>query len=189
MRAIYFNNRADWRNWLKENHDKEKEVWLIYFKKNIGKPSIPYEESVEEALCFGWIDSIIKKMDNEKYARKFTPRTDYAKWSESNKARVRKLIKQGRMTEIGLEKINGSAFNRKEKTIRDKLKKRMVIPKYLKQALMKNKKARENFDNLAPSQQRNYIGWIMSAKKQETLARRIKEAVGLLTKNKKLGVK
>jgi uncharacterized protein YdeI (YjbR/CyaY-like superfamily) len=93
------------------------------------------------------------------------------------------------MTEIGLEKINESALNRKEKTLRDKLKKRMVIPKSLKQALMKNKKAKENFDKLAPSHQRDYIGWIMSAKKQETLARRIKEAVGLLTQNKKLGLK
>lgn len=189
MRAIYFNNRDDWRNWLKENHDKEKEVWLIYFKKNIGKPSIPYEESVEEALCFGWIDSIIKKMDDEKYARKFTPRTDYAKWSESNKARVRKLIKKGRMTEIGLAKINESALNRKEKTLRDKLKKRMVIPNFLKQALLKNKKAWANFNKLAPSLKRQYVGWIMSAKKQETRTRRIKEAIGLLSQNKKLGLK
>lgn len=189
MRAIYFNNRGDWRNWLKENHDKEKEVWLIYFKKNIGKPSIPYEESVEEALCFGWIDSLVKKMDDEKYARKFTPRTDFAKWSESNKARVRKLIKQGRMTEIGLAKINGSAFNRKEETISDTLKKRMIIPKYLKQALMNNKKAGENFNKLAPSHKRQYVGWIISAKKQETRLRRIKEALGLLSQNKKLGLK
>jgi uncharacterized protein YdeI (YjbR/CyaY-like superfamily) len=189
MRAIYFNNRNDWRNWLKENHDKEKEVWLIYFKKNIGKPSIPYEESVEEALCFGWIDSIIKKMDDEKYARKFTPRTDYAKWSESNKARIRKLIKQGKMTEFGLAKITKSAFNRKEKTQGDELKKKMVIPGYLKQALMKNKKAMVNFEKLAPSHKRQYLGWIMSAKKQDTRIRRIKEAIGLLTQNKKLGLK
>jgi len=186
---MYVNNRDDWRKWLKQNHDQEKEVWLIYFKKNTRKPSIPYEDSVEEALCFGWIDSIIKKMDHEKYARKFTPRTNTTKWSASNKARVRKLIKVGRMTGFGLAKIKGLVLNRKDETIRDKLKKKLLIPKYLKEALKANPRAWANFNTLAPSHQRNYVGWIISAKKQETRDKRVKEAIGLLTQNKKLGLK
>jgi uncharacterized protein YdeI (YjbR/CyaY-like superfamily) len=189
MKAMYVNNRDDWRKWLEQNHDKEKEVWLIYFESHTGKLSIPYEDSVEEALCFGWIDSIIKKMDDEKFARKFTPRTNTTKWSESNKARVRKLIKEGRMTEIGLAKIKESMLNHKEETIKDKLKKKLAIPKYLKEAFMANSKVWENFNKLAPSHQRNYVGWIISAKKQETREKRMKEAIGLLAKNKKLGLK
>ena len=189
MRAMYVNNREDWRKWLEKNHDKEKELWLIYYKANTGKPSIPYEDSVEEALCFGWIDSIVKKMDDEKYARKFTPRTDKSKWSALNKRRVKKLIKEGRMTEIGLAKIESSVLKRKEDTVREGLKKKLVIPGFLKKSLMKNRKAWTNFIKLAPSYQRNYVGWIISAKKPETRQKRIKEAIGLLAKNKKLGLK
>jgi len=189
MRAMYVNNREDWRKWLEKNHDKEKEVWLIYFKTYTGKPSIPYEDSVEEALCFGWIDSIIKKMDEEKFARKFTPRTNTTKWSELNKKRLRKLISKGKMTKIGLSKIERSVLNRNEDTLRERLKKKLVLPQYLKESLMANKKAWENFNKLAPSHQRNYVGWIISAKKQETREKRTKEAIRLLVKNKKLGLK
>ena len=189
MRAMYVNNREDWRKWLAKNYDKEKELWLIYYKENTGKPSIPYEDSVEEALCFGWIDSIVKKMDEEKYARKFTPRTDKTKWSVLNKRRVKKLIKEGRMTKIGLSKIGPSVLKRKEVTVKEGLKKKLEIPDYLKKSLMKNRKAWQNFTKLAPSYQRNYIGWIISAKKPETRQKRIKEAIELLVKNKKLGLK
>jgi uncharacterized protein YdeI (YjbR/CyaY-like superfamily) len=105
---LYVANRDDWRAWLKENHDARKEVWLIYYKKQTGKPSISYDDSVEEALCFGWVDSIIKKIDDEKFARKFTPRTGKSTWSEANKKRVEKMIREGKMTETGLAKIRKS---------------------------------------------------------------------------------
>lgn len=167
MKILYVTNRADWRKWLEKNFNKEKEVWLIYYKKNTNKPSILYDDSAEEALCFGWIDSIIKRIDEDKYARKFTPRTNTSKWSEENKERVKKLIKAGRMTKMGLAKIEESSLNKKQESPLQKLKRDFIIPEYLKQALMKNKKAWDNFNNLAPSYKRMYVGWVDSAKKEE----------------------
>ncbi len=93
MKRIQVTTRNDWRRWLVENHDKEKDgIWLVYHKRKKGEVSLHYEESVEEALCFGWIDSIIKRIDDEKYCRKFTPRKDDSKWSKLNMKRVEKMI-------------------------------------------------------------------------------------------------
>jgi uncharacterized protein YdeI (YjbR/CyaY-like superfamily) len=92
---LYVSNRDAWRAWLEENHDVKREVWLIYYRKHTGKPSIAYDYSVEEALCFGWVDSIIKKLDDEKFARKFTPRKSRSRWSEANRKRVEKMIRGG----------------------------------------------------------------------------------------------
>src|SRR5687767_8586958 len=99
------SNLADWRDWLAKNHDREREVWLVYFKAGRGRSNIDYESSVEEALCFGWIDSIIQKIDEETYARKFNPRRLESKWSETNKRRMLKVIREGRMTEAGMAKV------------------------------------------------------------------------------------
>ena len=90
MKILTFKNREAWRSWLAGNHDNEQEVWLKYYKKGTGIESIPYEDSVEEALCYGWIDSIIKKIDEECYVRKFTPRKENSKWSAVNVRRVEK---------------------------------------------------------------------------------------------------
>ncbi len=189
MKTLYVKNRDDWRKWLEKNHSKEKEIWLVYYKSHTGKSTIAYDDSVEEALCFGWIDSIIKRIDDKRFARKFTPRTNTAKWSESNKKRFRQLIKKGLMTEIGLSKINQATLNKNEETLRDNLKKKLKIPLNIKKEIMANKTVWNNFDKLAPSHKRNYIGWIISAKKPETQARRVKQAVKLLAQNKKLGLK
>src|SRR5213075_1383965 len=98
-KTLYVADRDAWRAWLEENHARENEVWLVYYKKQSGRPRIPYDDAVEEALCFGWVDSIVKKIDEEKFAQKFTPRRDWTKWSELNKRRLRKLIREGRMTD------------------------------------------------------------------------------------------
>lgn len=140
METLYITNRAEWRRWLEKNYDKAKEIWLIYYKKHTNKPSISYDDAVEEGLCFGWIDSIVKRLDDARYAQKFTPRTNTSKWSEPNKQKVGKLIKQGRMTQIGMTKIKESILNKKEETLRDKLKKNLVISAKIKQSLMTNKK-------------------------------------------------
>jgi uncharacterized protein YdeI (YjbR/CyaY-like superfamily) len=95
----------EWRAWLQANHAVEKEVWLIIYKKHTGTPSVTFEEATEEALCFGWIDSIMKGADEEKYILRYTPRRKGSKWSEANKKRAAKLIEQRRMTEAGLAKI------------------------------------------------------------------------------------
>src|SRR5438128_11402884 len=105
-KTLYVASRAEWRAWLAKHHQSETEVWLIYYKKPSGRPRIPYDDAVEEALCFGWIDSIVKRIDDAKFAQKFTPRKDWTKWSELNKRRVRKLIREGNMTEAGLAKID-----------------------------------------------------------------------------------
>lgn len=185
---VYVPDRDSWRVWLMKNYDSEKEIWLIYYKKHAGKPSISYDDSVEEALCFGWVDSIIKKIDDAKFARKFTPRTRKSRWSEANKRRVEKMIRAGKMMEAGFARIreakdNGEWFN--EPVDRKKL----VIPSNLEDALTANKKALDSFNNLAESYKRNFVRWVDNAKKESTRKKRVAEAIGLLERNQKLGMK
>ena len=188
VKQLYVTDRDHWRDWLKENHATKKEIWLIYYKKHTGKANIPYDDAVEEALCYGWIDSIIKKIDDEKYARKFTPRNNNSRWSELNKKRVQKTIKQGRMTEVGLAKIKAARKNGQwdKATSASKMPE---IPLEFKKALAANKKAKEYFENLASSYRKHYVGWIASAKREQTRKKRIEEAINLLQQNKKLGLK
>jgi len=161
---------------------------LVYSKKHSGKPSIPYEDSVEEAICFGWIDGIIKKIDDERYARKFLPRRSGSRWSESNKTRAERMIREGRMTAVGMAKVNEAKENG-EWFKAHAIPKDLVIPAFIEEALAKNKKANENFNRLAESYRKLYVRWISSAKRQETRLRRLEEAIGLLEQNKKLGLK
>jgi uncharacterized protein YdeI (YjbR/CyaY-like superfamily) len=185
---LHIINRKDWRTWLEKNHDSRKEAWLIYYKKHTAKFRIPYKDAVEEALCFGWIDSTVKKLDEKTYAQKFTPRNANSKWSELNKKRALKMIKAGRMAEAGLAKIREAKDNGKwSETFM--VKRETVLPPSLKKVLMRNEKAWKNFNELAPSYKRLYAGWILSAKREETRRKRLKEAVELLEKNKKLGMK
>jgi len=185
---LYVTSRDDWRAWLRRNHDKEKQVWVIYYKKHTGKPSIPYDDSVEEALCFGWVDSIIRRIDDEKFARKFTPRKAKSRWSEANKKRARKMMKEGKMTDAGLGKIR-EAEKSGEWSRTSPVRRELVIPPYVKAALARSKKALGNFNNLAKSYKRQYVGWITSAKREETRKRRLAEVIRLLEKNEKLGMK
>lgn len=188
MKQLYVTNREQWRNWLAEHHAGEAGVWLIFYKKKTNKPTISYEDAVEEALCFGWIDSIIKKIDETRYVRKFTPRKGKSKWSKLNKKRAEKMIKAGGMTDAGLVKIQTARKTglwEKDGGINISLD----ISLELAEALAKNKKAKENFDKLAPSYRTQYIGWIAVAKREETKKRRIKESITLLEKGKKLGMK
>jgi uncharacterized protein YdeI (YjbR/CyaY-like superfamily) len=186
-KTLYVTNRCDWRAWLAKHHATETEIWLIFYKQHTGRPRIPYDDAVEEALCFGWIDSIVKRIDDEKFAQKFTPRRAGSNWSASNLARIKRLVKEGKMAPAGLAKIDG-AFLR-EKAPPPRRKADLPVPRFMMQALKANRKAWENFQKLAPSYRRMYIGWIMHAKKQETRERRLKEAVTLLEQNKKLGLK
>ena len=185
---LYVTNRDEWREWLRKNYETRKEIWLVYYKKHTGKPRIPYDDSVEEALCFGWIDSIIKRIDDEKYARKFTPRKAKSRWSEANKRRARKMIKEGKMTEVGFARIK-EAKKSGEWFKTAPIRKELVIPAYMQKALAKNKRALENFNNLTKSYKRRYVGWISSAKRAETRKRRLAEAIERLEKNEKLGMK
>ena len=161
---------------------------MIFYKKHTGKPNVTYDEAVEEALCFGWIDSIVKTIDSEKFARRFTPRKPDSKWSESNKKRAEKMITQGRMTKAGLELIN-QAKQRGQWSQNSLPQREISVPKYIEHALGSNEKALINFIKLAPSYRRRYIGWVDSAKKEETRKKRLVEVIGVLERNEKLGMK
>jgi len=179
---LYFTNRKDWRLWLEKNYDKKKEIWLVYYKKHTGIPSIPYDDAVEEALCFGWIDSTVKHIDKEKHVQRYTPRKLKSIWSKNNIRRVKKMIKEGKMKKVGLEKYE---YGMKNNLLAPATDENTKVPKDFQIALEAEKKALENFSNLAPSYRIMYIYWIINAKKEETRKRRIEKAVKLLKENKK----
>jgi uncharacterized protein YdeI (YjbR/CyaY-like superfamily) len=188
MTQLLCKSIEDWRKWLRQNHCKVDEVWLVFYKRGAGEQSLDYGSALDEALCFGWIDSLIKKIDDTKYARKFTPRNEISKWSESNKKRVERLIKDGRMVEAGLAIVKAAKAN----GCWDKPDRTLIVtevPAELEAALRKNKKAGEIFNKLAPSHRKQYIMWIAMAKRQETREKRIREAIALLEEGQKLGLK
>jgi len=188
LKKLDLKSSGEWREWLSRHHDQASEVWLVFYKKESRQPTIPYEQAVEEALCYGWIDSIIKKLDDIRYARKFTPRNENSVWSPSNKKRVAKLIKEGRMTEIGRAKIEAA----KKSGWWDKDERPEIqfdMPAEFELALSKNRKAKLNFEKLARGYQKHYIIWIAMAKREETRQKRIQESLALLEKGEKLGLK
>jgi len=182
---LHVTDREDWRGWLEKNHAREKEIWLIYYKKHTGKPRIPYEDAVEEALCYGWIDSIVKRIDDERYMQKFTPRNERSVWSESNKKRVASLISEGRMTEAGMSKVRAAKVSGQWSLTRVE---NPGMPEEFESALAANKNADRNFRSLAPSHQKRFVGWIAAAKRSETREKRSAEAIRILEQNQKLGM-
>ena len=178
---IYFPERERWRKWLEKNHAKKKDVWILYYRKDSGKKRIPYDDAVEEAICFGWIDTTVKKVDHESFAQRFTPRNPKSNWSETNLMRARKMILEGKMAKAGFEKL-GDALEKKITK-----KNAASIPKDLKEALRKKPKALENFMKYPPSHKRHYLWWLADAKKPETRKRRIKKIIGFALENRKLG--
>ena len=172
-----------WREWLAEHHDSESEVWLIFHKSQTGRASIAYNDAVDEALCFGWIDSLIKRLDDARYARKFTPRKSDSKWSTTNRKRYAHLRASGRLMAAGLKRPPTSRSYDGPRRSPSK------VPQYIRQGLRSRPAAWNYFECLAPSYRRMYIAWIDSAKQQETRMRRLREAVDLLAAGKKLGLK
>jgi uncharacterized protein YdeI (YjbR/CyaY-like superfamily) len=181
---VTFTDRESWRAWLDANGQSTREVWLVFYKKHTGRPCVTYEAAVEEALCVGWIDSLVKRLDDDRYARKFTPRTDTSNWSESNVKRVRRLAASGRMTQAGLAKFDPTVQSSASESSRA-----LKLPDIFREALAKDGRAREFFDRLPPSYRKNFIAWVSSAKREETRKKRLKEAMGLLREGKKLGMK
>jgi uncharacterized protein YdeI (YjbR/CyaY-like superfamily) len=183
---LYFEDRFQWRDWLKKNYKKSKEIWLIYYKKHTGKASIPYDDAVEEAICFGWIDSTVRRIDEEKYKQRYTPRNIRSLWSESNVKRAEKMINAGKMTEEGLFKFKqGMRDNKKLLDSGITSNKEIIIPQRLKEGLKKNNKAWENFNNFPDSYKRRYLYWYMDAKRDDTRSRRMKEIIRRSEKNQK----
>jgi len=182
--AKLFKNREEWRDWLEKNHLKEKEIWLIHYKKKSNKQSVNHFEAVEEALCFGWIDSKLKRVDEERYILRYTPRKGKSVWSKINKDAAEKMIKLGKMTDSRLEKIKLAKKQGLWDAAYTNLKKDR-LPSDLKKALLENKIALKNFNNFANSYRNSYIGWVKNAKTDETRKRRIKEVVKRSIINKK----
>ena len=191
--CIYIPDRAGWRNWLEKNYNKEPVIWLIHYKKHTGKPSIVYNEAVEEALCFGWIDSLVRRIDEDRYMQKYTPRKPKSTWSKHNVRRVEKMITEAKMKPPGLELYNFAKDNGLLPDMTEDIIQNEDIfpeaPEFIIKGLKENPKAESNFNSLAPSYKLQFLGWIMSGKKEETQLRRLKEAIDLLISGKKLGMK
>ena len=173
---LYIANREAWREWLSENHDKEKEVWLLYPKKVSGKPRILYNDAVEEALCFGWIDSTAKKVDEYSYAQRFTPRNPGSKYSEANKQRLRALVKQGKVIPSVVVKIGGI------------LDEEYVVPFDILKTLQENKKAWENYQRFSPEYRRIRVAYIEGARKRPAeFEKRLNHFLRMTEKNRQFG--
>lgn len=186
MEKLTFKNREGWHKWLLKNSAKEKEVWLIYYKKHTKKPTISYDDAVEEALSFGWIDSTGKSIDDEKYMQRWAPRRRGSVWSEINLQRVKKLIREGRMTKVGMEKAK-DVLSGKVKAEPAVISGKIGMPQELERELKKDKKAWDNFDKFSPSTKKLFFWSIESAKLPETRKKRIKKAVIAAKENNKFG--
>jgi uncharacterized protein YdeI (YjbR/CyaY-like superfamily) len=184
---LYVKTRKEWRRWLEKNHSTAEDVWLIYYKKPSGKPRIPYSDAVEEALCFGWIDGKIKKINEEYYIQRYTPRRRGSRWSKYNIDRVEKLIKEGKMKPAGLS-VFKEALEKPKLIYDNKASGEPVMPEDLSDAFNKNSKALVNFMNFSQSTRRIYIDWLSNAKKEETRLRRIERIVDLAEQNRKPGM-
>lgn len=176
----------EWRQWLAEHHESESEVWLIFHKLHTGVSSIDYEDALDEALCFGWVDSLVKRLDDARYARKFTPRRADSRWSAINRKRYAVLKASGRLKPPGIDR---APTDRGYDPLPPRFEMPSRVPLYIQKELKKHPTALRHFEALAPSHRRRYLGWIESAKHDETKARRLKEAIRLLSSGKTLGLK
>jgi|KBSMisStandDraft_5_1062788.scaffolds.fasta_scaffold03431_7 uncharacterized protein YdeI (YjbR/CyaY-like superfamily) len=176
---------ARWRKWLAANVESAREVWVIFHKKHTGRPSLDYFGALDEALCYGWIDCGVRRIDDDRFARKFTPRRPGSKWSAINRKRYAALEAAGRLAPAGKARSpKGAVVARPPKlTLPSKL------PAYIANAIKAVPVAWEYFNTLAPSHRRRYVGWIHMAKREETRQRRLHEAIRLLSANQKLGLK
>lgn len=181
VKTFYAKDRKAWRSWLQKNGADEKSVWLIIYRKEASKKSISYAEAVEEALCFGWIDSKPNKRDDESFYQFFAKRNPKSNWSKINKDRVEKLLKEGLMMPAGLAVIEQAKQNGAW-TALDEVE-RLTLPPGLQNLLSKNKLAAENFEGFPRSIKRGILEWIKNAKTEKTREKRIEETVQLAAKN------
>jgi uncharacterized protein YdeI (YjbR/CyaY-like superfamily) len=184
-KSIHPKSPAEWRKWLEENHDKETKIYVIKYKRHTGKPTISHQESMDEAICFGWIDTTINRLDDERYMRCFARRNKNSKWSSATIKYAQRLIKEGKMAPAGLKMYKEGL---KKPLIDAGLSKNPDVPADLKKALEKNKQALKFFDSLAPSYRRSYIYWVARVKGEDTRKRVIKQVVERCKKGLKPGL-
>jgi len=166
-----------WRMWLRKNHNKRQSVWLVFYKKNSTTTSLSYSDAVDEALCFGWIDSKAKPIDEEKFMRFFCKRKATGTWSKVNKEKIDRLVKERRMTKAGFNAIETARQNGSWKIL-DEVEK-LIIPKDLAKEFTKKKKAEIYFLSLCRSDKRNILQWLVLARLPETREKRIIEIADL----------
>ncbi len=175
-KTLYVPNRKAWRDWLKKHYKTEREIWLVYYRKQAGKPRIPYNDAVEEALCFGWIDSTVKNLDAERFAQKFSPRKPKSGYSQPNKERLRRLIEQGKVMKdvlVTVGDISTEAFE---------------IPSDILHALKANEQAWENFQSYSASYQHIRVAFIDAARSRpEEFRKRLKHFIRMTEQNKQFG--
>ena len=182
LKTLRCRTREEWREWLAKHHASSPGIWFVFFKRHIGQRSIPYEDMVREALCFGWIDSLIKRLDDDRYAIKVTPRQPTSKWSTLNRRRWAELKSAGLLEATGLAAAPTKNTYAAKPAI-------PTLPGYIAQAFQENTKAWEFFQELAPSHRRHFVVWIHTAKRPETREKRIRESIQLLSARKILGLK
>jgi uncharacterized protein YdeI (YjbR/CyaY-like superfamily) len=174
---VFAKDRATWRRWLAKNHETSPRVWLGLYKKESGTPSVTYAEAVEEALCFGWIDSAVRKLSPDSWKQLFSPRKTRSAWSKLNKGRVQRMIAEGKMTAAGLAKIERAKRDGSWNALA--AMERLTMPDDLTRALRANRRARANWEAFAPSSRKAILWWIESAKSPVTRARRVTETTRL----------
>lgn len=180
--TVDVRTRAAWRRWLQKNHTSCPGIWLVRHKLHAGVTSMPYEDVVCEALCFGWIDSLIKRLDDDRYAIKVTPRKPASKWSDINRQRWKQLKADGRLAPPGLAAAPTANTYAAHPKVPE-------LPDYIANAFRANAKAWKNFEALARTYRRDFVVWIHIAKRPETREKRIRESLRLLAAGAKLGLK
>ena len=183
LERYYARSRDEWREWLKKNHQTSPGIWFIYYKKVTGERTVSYEDAVEEALRFGWIDSKVKTLDKKRYMQVFTPRKPGSTWSKLNKNRIKKLTKQGLMTPAGLEKVESAKKDGSWNMLSDV--EDLILPDDLKKDLAADEKAEKNFQQYNDSTKKQMLWWIVSAKRSETRERRLKKVLNLVRHNQR----
>jgi uncharacterized protein YdeI (YjbR/CyaY-like superfamily) len=180
-RRLFVRDRAAWRAWLGRHHETAREIWLVYYKKHTGKRSVVYPEALDEALCFGWIDGMIRSIDDERYMQRWTPRKSPRQWSDANLRHMRRLIAERKMTPAGL-RVLGVPLDRppERRPLAATAPPSDVVPPDLASALRRHRKAAAKNAALAPSYRRRYVAWILAAKKDETRDRRVAETIRVL---------
>jgi uncharacterized protein YdeI (YjbR/CyaY-like superfamily) len=182
---LHVTTRDAWREWLQEHHGHESEIWLVFEKKHTGRPSVSYDDAVEEGLCFGWIDGLRRRLDEDRYIQRFSPRKPGSRWSALNLKRYAKLRDEGRLAAPGLA---GAPPEGAESALVRRWTHVDPVPDYIEQELRRHPAAREAFERIAPSHRQDYVRWIDEAKKDETRRKRLAEAVTRLSENRKLGM-
>lgn len=176
-RTLYVHRVADWRAWLRKHHKTAREIWLVYYRKASGKPRVSYNAAVDEAICFGWIDSTVRKIDADRFAQRFTPRRTGSKTSEMNKARARRLVHEERMTRAGLVAIGTLAT------------KRLVIPADIRAALERDPLAWKRFRRFPASYRRIRVAFVEGARRRPAeFRRRLRNLVRMSAKNERFGM-